>query len=248
MMGDMSGLFSGQAQQIVDTPGEWYVYDEYANVGEPGDLHIEGRGSRHTYQPLQDYPTLFAGFAQLYIPDSERVQAEVARDWAEDYGVLGLTPLDANAGGDGLDAYPQGAHDRDSVARFVAEARAAKAALAFYDAALRADLAAVQALDPYDEFYPAVEWHPVVEARKWGMHAASILTQGRVSAWCSPMIAWRSESPAGVWGFKSLAGAMWLQMFYALTGDTRATSKNRLVCANPDCPTPISLGSAARMR
>jgi hypothetical protein len=180
---------------------------------------------------LVEYPTLFARFAQLDIPDDERVQAEVAREWAQEYGLLGVTA--AGATGDGLAAFPQGAHDRESVARFVAEARAAKRALAFYDAALRADLAAVEALDPHDEFYPAVEWHPVVEARKWGLHAASVLTQSRVSAWCAPMIAWRSGSPAGVWGFKSLAGAMWLQMLFVLTGDHAGR-----VCANPDCPTP----------
>jgi hypothetical protein len=240
-----------ESQDIVDTDRlggvAWSRYEDYAIVGEPGALYVEGRGKREMYRPLQDIQTLFPRFATLDIPDDERGQAEVARDWARKYGVLGLTPpaplyalkiggrvlCGEGVSGDGLESYPQGSHVRDSVSHFVVEARVAKAALEFYEAALRADLAAIEKLDPYDEFYPNVEYNPVVEARKWGLHAASVLTQSRVSAWCSPMIAWRGGSPAGVWGFKNLAGAMWLQMFFNLTGDHTGRT-----CANPDCPTP----------
>src|SRR5918994_1635985 len=88
----------------------------------------------------------------------------------------------------------------------------------------------------YDEYYPPdvpFDAEDTVEARKWGLHAAAMLTQGRVSAWCSPAIFWRGGSPVGDWAFKNLAGAMWLQMFFALTGDHTGRT-----CANPDCPTP----------
>ncbi len=61
----------------------------------------------------------------------------------------------------------------------------------------------------------------------------TIERDGRVSAWCSPAIFWRGGSPAGGWAFKNLAGAMWLQMFFALTGDHTGR-----MCANPDCPNP----------
>jgi hypothetical protein len=267
-MAKTADIFVVESQPIVDTDRlggvVWSRYEDYAIVGsDPGDtsrgaLYVEGRGKRETYRPLTDFPTLFARFAKLYIPGDEDEQAEVARDWAREYGVLGLSPpaplytlksggrvLSRGEGvsGDGLESYPQGSHYRDSVSRFVSEARVAKDALEFYEAALRADLAAIEKLDPYDEFYPNVEYHPVVEARKWGLHAASVLTQGRVSDWCSPMIAWRDGSPVGVWGFKNLAGAMWLQMFFNLSRDTRGAGedrrgKDRFVCANPDCPTP----------
>jgi hypothetical protein len=243
-------IFVVESQDIVDADRlggvAWYVYDEYEVFGKPGALYVEGRGRRKAYRPLTDYQTLFARFARLDVSNNECGQAEVALSWAREYGVLGLEPADTAvlrvggkalrvdaSTGDGLESYPQGSHSRESVSRFVAEVRAAKAALAFYDAALRADLATVEELDPYREFYPNVEYHPVVEARKWGLHAVSVLTQGRVSAWCSPMVAWRGGSPAGVWGFKNLAGAMWLQMFFALTGDHTGRT-----CANPDCPTP----------
>ncbi len=91
-------------------------------------------------------------------------------------------------------------------------------------------------LDPYDEFYPPegpFGAEGVVKARKWGLHAVAMLTQGRLSAWCSPAIFWRGGLPASGWGFKNLAGAMWLQMFFALTGDHTGR-----MCANPDCPNP----------
>jgi hypothetical protein len=256
-MAKKSEIFVVESQDIVDTNRlggvAWSRYEDYEVVGEPGALYVEGRGMRETYRPLQDFPTLFARFAKLDIPNDENEQAEIARDWAREYGVLGLEAAGAAtlrttlrvgdnvysgdaATGDGLESYPQGSHSRESVSRFVAESRAAKAALAFYSAALKADMRTIAALDEYDEFYPpgvGLDTHDVVEARKWGLHAASTLTQSRVSAWCSPMIAWRGGSPAGVWGFKNLAGAMWLQMFFALTGDHTGRT-----CANPDCPTP----------
>jgi hypothetical protein len=253
-MADKGDIFVVESQDIVDTTRlagvAWSRYEDYEIVGEPGALYVEGRGKREMYRPLQDFPTLFARFAKLDIPDDENDQVEIARDWALEYGVLGLStdpPMTLRSGGrvishgpgntgDGLESYPQGSHSRDSVARFVAEARTAEAALTFYEAALRADERTISTRDEYDEFYPpgdGLDTHDVVEARKWGLHAAAVLTQGRVSAWCSPMIAWRGGSPAGVWGFKNLAGAMWLQMFFALTGDHTGR-----VCANPDCPTP----------
>src|SRR5215216_4021062 len=166
-MAKKSDIFVVESQDIVDTDRlggvAWHVYDEYEIVGEDdltaagtpqGALYVEGRGKRKTYRPLQDFQTLFARFAKLDIPDDENGQAEVARDWAREYGVLGLAPpaplytfksggrvLSRGEGvsGDGLESYPQGSHSRDSVARFVAEARTAEAALTFYEAALRAD-------------------------------------------------------------------------------------------------------------
>lgn len=243
-------IFIGKPKQIVDKSRSggvvWYVYDEYEFVGG----YVEGRGGRKTYRPLTDYPTLFARFARLDVPDDEDGQARAALSWAREYGVLGLTPElsgTLKAGGraiaratsntgDGLEAYPQGSHSRDSVARFVVEARAAKDALKFYGAALKADMRTIATLDEYDEFYPpdvGLDTPEVVEARRWGLHATAALTQGRVSAWCSPMISWRGGSLAGVWGFKNLAGAMWLQMFFAVTGDHTGR-----LCANRDCPTP----------
>jgi hypothetical protein len=66
-----------------------------------------------------------------------------------------------------------------------------------------------------------------------GLHVVAVLTQTRLSAWCSPTIFWRGGSLAGGWGFKNLAGAMWLQMYFSLTGDHTGR-----MCANPDCPNP----------
>jgi hypothetical protein len=255
-MRDKSEIFVEVAQEIVDIDrlggAVWPVYEEYEIVGEPGALYVEGRGRHETYRPLNEQATLFAKFARLNIPGDEAGQAEVVRGWARKYGVLGLEPVDTAAlriggkslrvdstTGDGLESYPQGSHSRDSVARFVGEAHAAKAALAFYEAARKADDGALRllaTLDPYDEFYPPgvpFDAPDTVEARKWGLHAVAMLTQGRVSAWCSPAIFWRGGSPAGDWAFKNLAGAMWLQMFFALTGDHTGR-----MCANPDCPNP----------
>jgi hypothetical protein len=255
-MTDKNNIVAEHVQKIVDKDRlggcVWSVYEDYEIVGKLGALYIEGRGRRKTYRPLNEQAALFAKFARLDIPDDEDGQAEVALAWAREYGVLGLEPADTAvlriggkssrvdaATGDGLESYPQGSHSRDSVARFVGEARVAKAALAFYEAARRADDGALRrlaTLDPYDEFYPPgvpFDAPDTVEARKWGLHAAAMLTQGRLSAWCSPAIFWRGGSPAGDWAFKNLAGAMWLQMFFALTGDHTGR-----MCANPDCPNP----------
>jgi hypothetical protein len=73
--------------------------------------------------------------------------------------------------GDGLEFYPQGSHSYDSVSRFVAQARIAAAALAFYELARKADAETIAKLDAYDEFYPPgvqLDNLDVVEARKWG--------------------------------------------------------------------------------
>jgi hypothetical protein len=67
------------------------------------------------------------------------------------------------------------------------------------------------------------------EALVWGMNAAATITQGRLSAWCAPTFFYRNRRLERGWGFKNLAGAAWLQMYWKLT------ARNDPVCANPEC-------------
>ena len=67
------------------------------------------------------------------------------------------------------------------------------------------------------------------EALVWGMNAAATITQGRLSAWCTPTFFYRNRLLERGWGFKNLAGAAWLQMYWKLTAG------NDPVCANPEC-------------
>ena len=144
----------GHSTQLIDDAERdgavWTVYDKYEIVGEPGDLHVEGRGAQHSYRPLTEHPDLFAKFAGLEVSEDEGGQAEAALRWARKYGVLGLEPIPAprrkpsggwlltssGASGDLIESFRQGYRRRDSVGAFTREAEIAGGVLDLYKAAM----------------------------------------------------------------------------------------------------------------
>jgi hypothetical protein len=74
-----------------------------------------------------------------------------------------------------------------------------------------------------------------METRLWGLNAAAHITQQKLSDYCSPAIYREGDRFVRGFGFENLLGAMWLQMFWALTGDEGPRCKNR------DCRNPMPL-------
>jgi hypothetical protein len=193
-------------------------------------------------------------------PDETFGATTAAIEWARKHGVLGLSPpprpYRKPAGGMALSkvgdpgdvilGFGQGDHYRDSVPAFVREAWTAGMAWKFYEAALKGDEDEVSKLDHqfaahvFGDEYGGTMFEdglprglsPKDEVHAWGMNAAAEITQGRVSAWCSPTFYHRDGRLRRGWGFRNLAGAMWLQFYWLLTADEDGGHR----CENPDCP------------
>src|SRR5215216_1556621 len=95
-MGDMDNRMRRESTKIADNERDgaaWTLYEDYENVGEPGARQVVGRGEAWSYRPLVVSPGLFGEFSRLDVPDDEDGQAEAAREWAMDHGVLGLSAV-----------------------------------------------------------------------------------------------------------------------------------------------------------
>jgi hypothetical protein len=245
-MGEMNRRLAHGTQGLDDAErgAVWAVYDEYEIVGG----HVEGRGERHVYRPLREYPSLFAEFARLDIPDDEDGQAKVALAWASKYGVLGLEsepPRTLTAGvlitggrlGSELDEFTvsRAREDRDSIAAFGREAQIAADVLATYRAAMnptRESRHVIERMDVYELHRPeSGDERASSFWTEWGLSICAGITQIYISKYCRPTL-YRRDDRFGRWfGFDNLLGAMWLQMYLALTAED-----DELRCLNPRCP------------
>jgi hypothetical protein len=221
----------------------WLVYDRY----EPqpfkeerrcGDAYIvaphkkPGRSatsavvrSKKIYAPLIDTPDLLKRFADL--SDGEITQ-DVWKGWIDDYGTLGLQ--------EGANPWRGGA--AESFGAFVQEANDAGDLLRLYEAA--ADPTVVdedyirQYLFPY-----LVPPEGVSAARNAALFLVDVVVQEKLKKECFLRFNPNTDGTVVLsHGFRSLLGAMYLQMAFLRAGKTAAR-----VCQGPGCNRTIDLSA-----
>jgi hypothetical protein len=233
----------------------WQYWSRYEIRGEKGSRYIYApdlwrengswkKNESRTYAPLIR-GGLFFKFARLgddggLDPAAARLEeldtdknAQAAYDWADQWGVLGLTETSEGR----ADASTVGGAG-DTVVRFAEEAWAANAVLRLYEAATRKkggpDVAAIREIMEYGGM--SKRWRSIYTStpertKDWALVSAANLTQERVTKYCYPALYRRPghnhfrQAPA----FLNLLGALWSEMFWLLLSE-----KTRR-CGNPEC-------------
>lgn len=193
----------------------------------------------------------FAGWVKKYEmskhdPDHKRNE-EAARAWARHYGVLGLDKPRFVLLGDSsmfIEDYlgrpgPDGSIGRgllnegfggraETVARFTDEALEARAVFRLYNAAVDRDAETITLLmgqkGDDDLGYSSVReiyGRNPHSARDWALRVVQETVNRKVAGRCHPTLHGDPGSYQQGWAFDSLLGAMWLQMLFRLTGQTR---------------------------
>jgi hypothetical protein len=192
----------------------------------------------------------FAGWPKKYKisksnPDEERNE-EAARAWATNYGVLGLDEprfvlleessvfIEDYLGRPGPDvSIGRGMLNEglggpeETVARFTDEALEARAVFRLYNAAVARDAEAITQLmgkKREDLGYPSIQeiyGRDPHSARDWALRVVQQTVNRKIAGRCYPTLHGDPGSYQRGWAFDSLLGAMWLQMLFRLTGQTR---------------------------
>jgi hypothetical protein len=184
-----------------------------------GDFVELDSGFDRFYAPLTRYPDLFVRFARLY-PEkktlSEDEMLEMALGWARAYGILGVEGIDPPA-----HHGKRRSGRKESITTFVREAKTAAFVLDAFEAASSDALEYIREL-------------PLERSR--GMLTANVveLVGGHVAPDCYPTLRNVFGNTSQGWGFRSLLGAMYLQMmFYILEPEMlrwcKATDCNQIV-------------------
>jgi hypothetical protein len=193
----------------------------------------------------------FAGWPEKYnmsksIPD-EKQNEEAALAWAKNYGVLGVDEprlvllgessgfIEDYLGRPGPDgSIGQGMLNEgfggpaETVARFTDEALEARAVFRLYNAAVARDAEAITRLMgkecDSDLGYSSIQeiyGRNPHSARDWALRVVQETVNRKVAGRCHPTLHGDPGSYQQGWAFDSLLGAMWLQMLFRLTGQTR---------------------------
>jgi len=186
----------------------------------------EARREGWVYWPLVEEPELFLKFARLadegMLDASPTVDeldtdknAQAAKDWAETYGVLGLTRVVADEFGF------RGASTKggmaDTVAAFAHEAWVANGCLRLFEAATAEELDMDTISSHMTPRGKALYANPPARARGSALDAVARETQRRIAGNAYPALYGKVGRFVAGWSFTSLLGAMWLQMFWLLT-------------------------------
>jgi hypothetical protein len=227
-----------KAMTKVPRAGTWWVSDSYGlarSLQNDGPRFVQStrlpskrRPIEGAYEPLlSPYEELFLRFARLADNgglddelDTDR-NAAVALGWAEDYGVLGLTPTkEAGAwwgdsrGGPG-----------DTVEAFAFEAWTANRTLRLYEAARREGGVDVETIAGIAQETQPPRYHGLIAstpglARDWALAQAATNVQSRISRYAYPQLYMRaSGAPVEGYGFANLLGALWLQAMWLLVAN-----------------------------
>jgi len=252
---------------------EWYVYERYELLKGPRGRYVEapravvdratGKLSpwRWEYAPLVKHDDLFLLLA--WWPEKHGLDggpgadpgeldtdknAAAAKEWAETYGVLGLT-LTSPEGWHSSWAFPEGG-EGDTVAGFAAEAWSANRALRLYEAATRAggvDVETIKPLIPDPVHRASLDRFPE-EARGFALNAVMREIWDR-RPYYHPALYWPKVPgmlPTGEfvqgWGFTNLLGAIWLQALWLLTAGPDSVKK----CAYWRCNRVITYAQPAK--
>jgi hypothetical protein len=213
---------------LTSADGDYYhVCDDYELRPAKGQKREDMRSRRivpkyddldedrwRIYRPLEDTPDLFLRFAQLY--EQER-SPETALSWARQYGSLGT-----NHPGNVEPA-------EETLVLFFREVDRAAAVLAMYEAVLNRDSDAAEHATCYefrsitephwDDFWTYIGMADVVPGYLgFALSCAAFEVSGMVERFArlSLLVAVGMPSPSRIqasYGFYSLLGAMYLQMF-----------------------------------
>lgn len=191
-----------------------------------------------SYLPLMAYnargmPELVVELARLA---DEPIDAEAVMGWAEVYGLLGCSEEEDVVEGEGL--VIKGHGRRDSVVRFAEAAGEVRACLRAYEAATAEGAVDLEKLGKFlvdlpQEDLQSQEPHKSTE-RAWLFGLIARIVQKRLHEHCYPQLVTftRSRLPSGRFafghGFKSLLGAIWLQMAWLLCADDDAVARCKL--------------------
>jgi hypothetical protein len=199
-----------------------------------GDWVEQDSGFDQFYAPLTRYPDLFVRFARLYPGKNaltEDEMLEMALGWASTYGILGVEGIDPSA-------YhgKRRSGRRENVTTFIREAKTAAFVLAAFEAANSDNPEMVRKCA--EQYWPAaLEYiHELPLERSRNMLTANMveLVGGYVEHDCYPTLRNVFGSTSQGWGFRSLLGAMYLQMmFFILEPEMlrwcKATDCNQIV-------------------
>jgi len=168
--------------------------------------------------------------------------ARVAKEWAEDYGVLGLSLVKLPDNHD-LWANPRGGKG-DTVVAFASEAWTANTALKLYEAATARGGPDVEAILRFVR-QPALRRilsRDPAEARKWALGWVADTVKERMRAYCYPENYQRTDDTEGTdsthvegYGIINLLGAIWLQAHWLLT------RHQPWRCRRPGCSNVVSI-------
>jgi hypothetical protein len=183
-----------------------------------------GVRSTNTYAPLTDTPDLLKRFADL--SDGELSQ-NVWKGWIDDYGTLGLQKgVNPSRGG-----------PAESFSAFVQEADDAGDLLRLYEAA--ADPSAVDEAYIRQYLFPEQVPEGVSAARDAALFLVDVVIQEQLEKECIVQFHPNRDGTAMLsYGFRSLLGAMYLQLAFLRSGTTAAR-----VCQGPGCNRIIALST-----
>jgi hypothetical protein len=253
--------------EVIEEEGRLYIHaplrpPERPEEGQP-DLNLD-----RIYSPLRDVPDLFLRFASLMPTrlNSEEDLLDRMLEWAKSYGVLGShaqtgfgPPDDPKT----LD-YPK-QHERvQSFLEFWRASQVAAGCLSLYQAAT-----ANQGLGDEDELSKVLSKQDrrnnrknksLDQQREWALMRAQSIVDFHITEECYPVLSRQfrrttnnTYETAGFlqgWGFRSLLGAMYLQMMWLMTA-----ASNVKWCEGPNCikiitfdppESPVSLEKGAR--
>jgi hypothetical protein len=221
-------------------PGEASRYD-YPSFKLTPKYRPNKEDKWRTYYPLEDTPDLFLKFARLYRGGGDRyVDSTFVNsilDWVHRYGLLGY------------DKYSYFGGPEETINNYAGSAYWAAGILAMYEAALNDDEEAAKAAvleeflwvdlvgpefkrlgeQRFDEYKAEhIEKHYNGDYLGYALTAAMDLVVLTVGDECFPVLHPRqrvsdpSKISAG-WSFKSLEGAMYLQMYWLMAGGGNLT-------------------------
>ena len=176
------------------------------------DLWVQ-RSAKTFYVPLYRHPDLFVRFARLSPKSRSRNEDELLEmvlGWVSDYGILGIEGIDVPA----YRGKRRGGR-KESVAAFAREVRKAAFVLDAFEAVSSDSLDMMRQCA--EKHMPAIEAEPPDELRTTLAGNVAEIVGKHVERDCYPNFRDIFGDFSQGWGFRSLLGAMYLQMmFYAL--------------------------------
>ena len=224
--------------EVEEKEGDVYVYAPFRPPEREAGLNTrlsspfeEDLGLERVYAPLREQPDLFLRFASL------AREGEITRDeafqimleWVTSYGVLGLEDVD-RLESDGGWEHRMGR--RESLVRFAEAVREAARCLTLYEAAEAPGGPDVEALERM-----GVRGNTPEEMKEDALRSVDDQVNRQMVEECYPLVYRQFHRESGEtvrsfqgWGFRSLLGAMYLQMMWLIT---EASNVRR--CKGPGC-------------
>jgi hypothetical protein len=265
----------------VEEDGRLYIYaplhpperpeEAFIQIGQP-DLNLD-----RMYSPLRDVPDLMLKFVSLMprrpIPQDEMLERMLG--WAKSYGVLGSHAHTVGLITDNprtLD-YSEQPDRIQSLSEFLCALQEAVLCVGLYQAATanmgqgNADELA-NVLNEQDRTYllngQERRDKPLAQQRELALMKAQIIVHAHITSECYPVLSRQRQrtndstyQTSGFfqgWGFRSLLGAMYLQMMWLMTAASNVKRCEGPGCINiitfdpPESPTSLEKGARGKYR